>query len=157
MRATSNPLSLPGGAWLTNERVQWLLTLLGILVAGYLSWVHLAGSKALCAGVGQCDVVQASAYAKLLGIPVAYLGLGMYLAVAGLLAARARLPRAQAEMALLAQFCLLLFGVLFSAWLTYVELYVIYAICPYCVTSALLTLLLFGAAARDLATNRALL
>jgi len=120
-----------------------MLALAGGAVAGYLSWIRFTGAAALCVGFGQCEKVQASPYAAFLGIPVAYLGLGTYAAVLVLVALRSRLAGAAAELVLLAQFGLLTAAVAFSAWLTYVELYVISAVCPWCVASAgILTLLL---------------
>lgn len=136
---------------LTGRMVQAGLAVAGILVAGYLSWVYLSGARAFCAGLGQCDVVQASSYARLMGVPVAVLGLASYVAVLGLVWLRGRLTGQPAELALLAQFVILFVGVTFSAWLTYVELFVIYAICPWCVTSAVIITLLFLATMRDLA------
>jgi len=123
--------------------VEGILALAGSGVAGYLSWIRLTGAAALCAGFGQCEKVLASPYAAFLGIPVAYLGLGTYAAVLVLVALRSQRAGAVAETALLMQFGLLVVAVAFSAWLTYVELYVISAVCPWCVASAgILTLLL---------------
>lgn len=135
---------------LSARMTQALLAVAGSLVAGYLSWVYLSGGKAYCAGLGQCEVVQASTYARFMGVPVAVLGLLTYLATLGLIWLRGRLVGAPAELALLAQFVLLFVGVAFSAWLTYVELFVIYAICPWCVTSAVIITVLFIFTVRDL-------
>lgn len=141
---------------LHNLAVEGALAVAGSLVAGYLSWVYLTNTKAFCAGIGQCEVVQASSYARLMGIPVAVLGLASYLVVLGLLVLRGRLSGQAAELALLAQFVILFVGVAFSAWLTYVELFIIYAICPWCVTSAVIITLLFLVTARDLVRASAL-
>lgn len=118
------------------------LALLGMLVASYLTWVHYAGGGALCAGVGDCETVNTSPYAEVAGVPVALLGLGMYAALFALtLAARAR-PRA-AEPLTAAAFGLSLAGTLYSAYLTYLEVAVIHAICPWCVVSAVLVTAIF--------------
>jgi len=70
-------------------------------------------------------------------VPVALLGLGAFLAILALLVFQTRLAVLQ-DYAPLAIFGLALTGTLYSAYLTYVELFVIHAICPYCVTSAVL-------------------
>ncbi|HBY96570.1 MAG TPA: vitamin K epoxide reductase [Chloroflexi bacterium] len=142
--------AVPGRARLSARTVEGGLAVAGGLIAGYLSWVYVSGGRAICAGIGQCEVVQASSYSRFMGVPVAVLGLVTYLAVLGLVWLRGRLSGQQAELALLAQFVLLFVGVAFSAWLTYVELFVIYAICPWCVTSAVIITLLFLVTVRDL-------
>jgi uncharacterized membrane protein len=109
---------------------------LGICVAGYLTYVHYAGLEPFCAGGGHgCERVQSSSYAKLGGIPVAVLGLGGYLAIAAALLA-------PGERARLAAAALAVVGAGFSGYLTYLELFVIDAICQWCVASAVLLTLL---------------
>jgi uncharacterized membrane protein len=111
---------------------------LGVCVAGYLTYVHYAGLEPVCAGGGHgCERVQSSSYAKLGGIPVAVLGLGGYLAIAAALLA-------PGERARLAAAALAVSGFGFSAYLTYLELFVIDAICQWCVASAVLLTLLAG-------------
>jgi uncharacterized membrane protein len=101
-------------------------------MSAYLTWVHLRGVAPVClAGGGGCETVQSSRYAEILGVPVAALGLGGY---AGLLLSA--LLRGEGG-ALLGLFVTLV-SVIFSAYLTYLELFVIYAICQWCVTSAAL-------------------
>lgn len=109
---------------------------LGVGVAGYLTYVHYGGLQPFCAGGGHgCERVQSSSYASLAGIPVAVLGLAGYVAITIALLApgeRARLVAA----------ALAVSGFGFSAYLTYLELFVIHAICQWCVASAgLLTVL----------------
>jgi uncharacterized membrane protein len=109
---------------------------LGICVAGYLTYVHYAGLEPFCAGGGHgCERVQSSSYAKLGGVPVAVLGLGGYLAIAAALLA-------PGERARLAAAALAVVGAGFSGYLTYLELFVIDAICQWCVASAVLLTLL---------------
>jgi uncharacterized membrane protein len=112
------------------------VVLAGVGVAGYLTYVHYAGLQPFCAGGGHgCERVQSSSYARLGGIPVALLGLGGYLAIAVALLA-------PGERARLAAAALALSGFGFSAYLTYLELFVIDAICQWCVASAVLLTLL---------------
>jgi uncharacterized membrane protein len=122
------------------DRWRWAsvaLALLGALDSAYLTWIKLANTRAFCSGVGDCDAVNSSVYSEVMGIPIALLGLGAYLAIAALLLLEDRLPLLE-EYGPLAVFGLALTGTLYSAYLTYVELFVIYAVCPYCVVSALL-------------------
>jgi uncharacterized membrane protein len=113
-----------------------VLALIGVGIAGYLTWVHYAGLQPFCVGGGGgCERVQTSRWAELGGIPVAVLGLGGYL----LLLATLLLPEDPGRSA--AAFISLV-GVGFSAWLTYVELEKIDAVCQWCVASAVVMTLL---------------
>ncbi len=111
-----------------------LLSLLGMGIAGYLSWRHAVGGPIACGGSGGCDIVNASRYAFFLGVPVAYLGLGMYAALLGLAGAQVllRQPPAWLPQAILV---LAAAGAAFSLYLTAMELFVIRAICRWCVAS----------------------
>jgi uncharacterized membrane protein len=112
------------------------IVVLGVGVAAYLTYVHYAGLQPFCAGgSGGCERVQSSSYARLAGIPVAVLGLAVYVAIGVALSAAG-------ERARLAAAALAVTGFGFSAYLTYLELFVIHAICQWCVASAaLLTML----------------
>jgi uncharacterized membrane protein len=112
------------------RRLTAVLALVGVAIAGYLTWVHYAGLEPVCVGGGGgCERVQSSRWAELAGVPVAVLGLAGYVAILASLA----LPEDQG--ALGAAF-LSLVGFGFSAWLTYVEIVKIDAICQWCVASA---------------------
>ena len=103
------------------------LSIAGAAIAGYLTWVHYAALEPFCVGGGgACERVQSSPYARLAGVPVAVIGLAGYLAI--LASLRLRDPSVTAFLALV--------GAGFSAYLTYVELAVIDAICQWCVASA---------------------
>jgi uncharacterized membrane protein len=118
------------------RRATAALALLGLAIAGYLTWVHYAGLKPICAGgSGGCEKVQNSRWAELAGVPVALLGLGAYAAILLSLA----LPEDPGRS--LAAF-LALVGLGFSGWLTYVEVARIHAICQWCVASAVVMALL---------------
>jgi uncharacterized membrane protein len=106
------------------------LALAGIGIAGYLTWVHYAGIDPVCVGGGGgCERVQTSPWAELAGVPVAVLGLAAYATILASVA----LPEAHGR-SLAAFVSLVGFG--FSAWLTYVELVKIDAVCQWCVVSA---------------------
>jgi len=127
-----------------------VLAALGVAVAGYLTWVHYGGELALCTGAGGCSAVQASRFATVAGLPVALLGLLLYLALLALALYRALRLDTGGQVALLALFGLALAGTLYSAYLTYLELFVIGAICPWCVASAVLVTASGALAGRDL-------
>lgn len=106
------------------------LAVAGIGIAGYLTWVHYAGLDPVCVGGGGgCEQVQASRWSDLVGVPVTLLGLVAYAAILGSLALPDELGRAVAAFVSLVGFG-------FSAWLTYVELEKIEAVCQWCVASA---------------------
>lgn len=130
-----------------NSSVDWLrrlsivLAVLGAVDALYLTYVKLAHAQAaFCQAGGGCDTVNASPYSEIGGIPVALLGFGAFLLILLLLL----LERRMTEYGPLAVFGLSMTGVLYSGYLTYLELFVIHAICPYCVISAVLLLALLG-------------
>jgi uncharacterized membrane protein len=126
---------------LTRLRAAGLaLAVIGMGVAGYLTWTFYADAQAVCVGgAASCARVQASDYAELAGVPVALIGVAGYAALAGAFA----LPGLRAALA--AAF-LSLAGLGFSAYLTYVELFVIEAICQWCVASAVVMTALAGVA-----------
>lgn len=116
--------------------------MIGIGVAGYLSYVETQSVEAVCGPVGDCNTVQQSRYATLFGfLPVGVLGLLGYL---GLLAAwitRKYLPKF-AKPADIAFFGMAFFAVIFSIYLTYLEPFVIRAVCIWCLSSAVIVTLL---------------
>jgi uncharacterized membrane protein len=120
-----------------------LTALAGVFVALYLSLFKLGYIGTLVCAVGSCEVVQTSRWASLLGIPVAVWGVAFYVAVLGV--ALAGLSPALTDSRRLSRLLVAITGtgVLFSAWLTYLELFVINAICQWCVISAILATLLF--------------
>jgi uncharacterized membrane protein len=108
------------------------LSLAGMGVAGYLTWVHYADLEPICAGGSAgCERVQSSDYAELAGVSVALIGLVGY----GMILASLALP---GDAGRFAGALLALAGFGFSAWLTYVELFEIDAICQWCVANAVI-------------------
>lgn len=120
--------------------VPLILSIAGMAVAGYLTYVHYNMGALVC-GLGDCETVQASEYSEIFGIPIAILGLLSYVALAALIIIRATMPD-HAEFASLAILFILITGTIYYAYLTYLELKVIYAICQWCVVSAIITVLL---------------
>ena len=118
--------------------------LVGLAIAGYLTVVHYTGAEPVCAIAHGCATVQKSAYAQLAGVPVAGLGLLGYVAILGSLAG-------DGERARTATAALAFAGAGFSAWLTWVEVAELHAICAWCVASALCMAALAGLSAARLA------
>ncbi len=116
-----------------------ILGLLGLANSAYLSWIKLAGTTAACAGIGDCETVNTSIYSQVGGLPVAVLGAVGYLSIVMVVAAILRRGRAGDDLGLVL-FGLTTVGVLYSAYLTYIELAVLHAICPFCAASALIML-----------------
>lgn len=114
----------------TLHRALLILTFVGIGIAGYLTYVHYKGLSPICAVGHGCEKVQSSKYAKVSGVPVPVLGLVGYVAILGSLLVRGELAR-------LGTAAMAYGGVVFSAYLTYLELFKIHAICQWCVGSAI--------------------
>jgi uncharacterized membrane protein len=111
------------------------VALIGLGIATYLTVVHYAGASPVCAIAHGCETVQKSHYSMLFGVPVALLGGLTYV---GILATLAR----DNENARTAGAMLAIVGVGFSAWLTFVEVFKLHAICIWCVGSAICMALL---------------
>ena len=122
-RATARP-----AGWLAPAIV--ILALVGCAISAYLLVVKLSGGTAVCPIGGGCETVQDSVYATILGVPVAALGLGhsVAVAIAGLVWWRIGDRRG-----LVAAYVLGILGSLFELYLVYLELFVIRAVCAWCV------------------------
>ena len=128
------PLHVPGPDWVVAA-----LATLGLADAAYLTWLKLAGGLALfCRAGTACDVVQASRYSTLLGLPIALWGAALYAVVGAL--ALAGLSPARWRWAFLGAAA----GTGLSAYLTYLSLVELRAPCIYCLASAGIMLALLG-------------
>ncbi|MCL4303719.1 MAG: hypothetical protein KJ077_48990 [Anaerolineae bacterium] len=144
-----------------NTIQTWLIPLLalaGLGVSIYLAFVEINQVEAICGPVGECNIVQASPYARILGVPIAVLGILNYLLVVTLWLGRRYLPGVWATLPALGLLGLSLVGVLFSIYLTWLEIFVIRAVCLWCLSSAIITLVLLfqvmpGLAAAKLQRN----
>lgn len=117
------------------------LAAVGLLDSLYLTWIKLA-EDGVCSVSSGCEVVNTSVFASIAGIPIALLGAGAYIIMLVVLLLEPRNDFLNFNGAMIV-FGLSLIGVLYSAYLTYLEIYVIRAICPFCVLSAVvLTLML---------------
>ena len=133
-----------------------LVSLAGVFVALYLTLYKLGYIGTLVCAVGSCETVQTSRWASLFGIPVATWGVAFYIGV--LAVSLYGLTDAMADSRRLSRVLVFMTGtgVLFSVWLTYLELFVIHAICQWCVVSAILVTILFAISLLDLRDVQAL-
>lgn len=128
-----------------NKKITWvsfILALIGILDSIYLFIYKLSNNNAMCLGNGDCATVNASRYSEIYGIPVSLLGILAYLAILILIIFEVRNIFTKENSNLLV-FGISLVGVIFSAYLTYIEYFVIFAVCPFCILSAVVITLLF--------------
>lgn len=121
----------------------YFVTVIGLIVSLYLAWVKLAQTEPYCGGSAACQTVNSSPFAEISGIPIAYLGVGAYLIILGLLFVESKYLYWE-ENSQFWVFGISLIGVLYSAYLTFIEIAVIKAVCPYCVVSAIAMVLVFG-------------
>jgi uncharacterized membrane protein len=119
-----------------------LLALVGLGIATYLTYGEITSVEVICGPIGECNFVQSSPYARILGVPVAVLGILHYLAIGALwLGQRYQVGR-WANLSVLGLLGLTLFGTLFSIYLTCLEIFVVRAICTWCLGSAVMTTIL---------------
>jgi uncharacterized membrane protein len=131
------------------------LALAGIFISLYLTLYKIGVIGELSCTIGSCETVNTSKWSRFLGLPVAAWGLLFYLDVFAV-ALVGTMRRFEFEPAI--SFLLVgeaAVGVLFSAWLTYLELGVIHAICIWCVTSAVIVTLILLTTIADLRDVRA--
>ena len=135
---------------MTKRMIVAALALAGIFIGLYLTLYKLGIIGELTCSVGSCETVNTSKWAVFLGFPVAAWGIFFYVAVfvLALVGTSDRLADAKAISLLLSLWSTV--GLLFSAWLTYLELAVIQAICIWCVVSAILVTLIFVLSVADL-------
>lgn len=126
-----------------------LLSLLGLLISAYL-WMFKHGYVgALVCGSGGCETVQLSEYSQFMGVDVALLGALAYGALLGI-ALLGLQPAWEARREPTAATLLVSgVGALFAAYLTWLELFVIHAICRWCVASAVIIVLILVLALFD--------
>lgn len=117
---------------------------IGFSIAGYLTYTHYNEAALVCA-VGGCETVQTSQYSTIGPIPIALLGMGMFATIIGL--AVLRLTHStiiSGETASIVAWGMLLAGILYYLYLTYVELFVLNAVCQWCVLSSIAAVIVFA-------------
>jgi uncharacterized membrane protein len=118
------------------------LAFLGAADSVYLLILKLTQAVSMCVGNHSCITVNNSVYSEIYGIPVSVFGICAYLAILVILFLEERFKIAN-DNGPLVVFGISLGGVAFSIYLTYIEIYVIHAICPFCVASAIIITLIF--------------
>ena len=108
-----------------------VVALAGLGVAAYLTWVHYDEGALVCVAGGGCETVQQSSYAEIAELPVALLGLVSYAIVLGLIVWEAPYARLGAAM-------LAFVGLAFSVYLIVLQLFVIDAVCGWCLANDVL-------------------
>jgi uncharacterized membrane protein len=121
---------------ISRPLVTSILSVAGIAVSIYLLTVHWGWWTAVCLGVGNCELVNMSVYSEFLGLPVALWGIGAYIALLAL--SLAVLWKKFSPWAQRGLFLVSAAGVAFSLYLTYIEVFVLHEICPWCVLSAII-------------------
>ncbi|HEU4885319.1 MAG TPA: vitamin K epoxide reductase family protein [Longimicrobium sp.] len=120
-----------------------LLALAGLTISIYLTMYKVGLLGMIQCTIGSCEKVQTSRWSYFLGLPVSAWGLGAYITIL-VIAVLGVQPRfARERWVALALFGLAAVGVAFSAYLTYLEAFVIHAWCQWCVLSAILITLIF--------------
>ena len=114
----------------------------GFIDSFYLGWLKITGNTAACSQIGDCDAVNSSPYAMIGDVPIAFIGALGYALILLMIVVGMRCP-AWTDNLNLALFGVTLTGMIYSAYLTYLEVAVIHAICPFCILSAALMSFLF--------------
>ena len=119
-----------------------ILTIIGLLVSIYMTIYKITSNDSMCIGSGDCKTVNASRYAEVYGIPVAVLGMAGYSAILAVLLLE-RKPGFFQQNGTLLFFGLSLTGFLFTLYLIFVEVALIKAYCPFCITSQTVMTIIF--------------
>ena len=118
------------------------LTVIGLLVSIYMTIYKVTNNESMCIGSGGCSIVNASSYSEVNGIPVALLGVIGYLAILATFYLESK-PGFFQDNGLMIQFGLTLLGFLFTVWLIFVEVALLKAYCPFCITSQVSMTIIF--------------
>ncbi|HEX2908866.1 MAG TPA: vitamin K epoxide reductase family protein [Phototrophicaceae bacterium] len=125
--------------------ISLLLVAVGLFISGYLSYTETIGKSPVCVEGVQgvdCGAVQSSAYSKLAGIPIAYLGIGTYLLLGAMLLLEDRIPLLR-DYGITLIFGITLFGFIYSMYLIYVQAALLQAFCVWCLGQEAAMALLF--------------
>ncbi|MBI5566260.1 MAG: vitamin K epoxide reductase family protein [Chloroflexi bacterium] len=118
-----------------------VLSVLGIFVSGYLTYIHYSGEPIICGGSNSCELVNASRYAFIGPIPVSALGLAAYITILILSLIKSDEERQWPAMLM---FGVALIGVMFQWYLFYIEVAVLHALCYWCISSQVIITVIFG-------------
>ena len=123
-------------------RATLALVVVGLLVSIYMTIYKVTSNDSMCLGSGDCSTVNASIYSEVNNIPVAAIGILGYLAILGVLFFENRNSFFRQNGTLMI-FGMSLTGFIFTVWLIYVEIALLKALCPFCVTSQVAMTLIF--------------
>lgn len=126
--------------WLYRASIA--LVIIGFAVSIYMTIYKISGNDGMCLGSGDCSTVNASRFSEVNGIPVAVFGIIGYAAILFVHIFETRNEFFRKNGTLLI-FGMALTGFLFTLWLVYVELALLNAICPFCVTSQVAMTIIF--------------
>ncbi|MEW6083020.1 MAG: vitamin K epoxide reductase family protein [Chloroflexota bacterium] len=118
------------------------LTLIGLFVSIYMTIYKITSNEAMCVGSKDCSVVNASRYSEVNGIPVAVIGIAGYTAILALLWLEKK-PGFFQQNGTMIFFGLSVTGFLFTVYLVFLEVALIKAYCPFCITSQVAMTLIF--------------
>ena len=126
-----------------------LLSLAGLFISAYLYLYKIGRIGSLACGTGGCETVQLSPWSRFAGVEVSLIGLIGYAGLLGvsLVALQPAWARRRGPATVIT--ALAGAGVLFTAYLTFLELFVIHAICRWCIGSAVIILAIFVVALMD--------
>ncbi len=124
------------------RRLAMIFAVIGLVVALYLVYIKFNPASTLCLASGGCERVNTSPYSEIRGIPIAIFGSLTYIIILAIVLLEQRMAFL-GEWGAILMFGLALAGTLYSAYLTYIEVAVLHAICPYCATSAVMITLIF--------------
>lgn len=141
---------------MTKRMWMALISLAGLFLGVYLTMYKVGIIGSLACNVGSCEQVQTSRWSVFLGLPVATWGVGFYVLMLALAMAGLQPRFADSRRLSLAMLLLAGWGVMFTAWLNYLEAFVIHAWCEWCLGSAAMVLLLFVLALLDWVETREL-
>jgi uncharacterized membrane protein len=141
---------------MTKRKWMALISLAGLFLGAYLTLYKVGVIGVLACNVGSCEQVQTSRWSVFLGLPVATWGVGFYLLMLVLSIAGLQPRFSDSRQLSLAVMLLAGWGVVFTAWLNYLEAFVIHAWCEWCLGSAGMVLLLFVLAVTDWRETREL-
>jgi uncharacterized membrane protein len=134
---------------MTKRMWMALISLAGLFLGAYLTMYKFGIIGSLACNVGSCEQVQTSRWSVFLGLPVATWGVGFYVLMLALAIAGLQPRFIESRRLSLAMLLLTAWGVVFTAWLNYLEAFVIHAWCEWCLGSAGMVLVLFVLALLD--------
>jgi len=125
-----------------TNKIIFVLANIGLLVSLYLLWTYVSGAPIVCSS-GGCEVVRASPYSHLFGIPLPVFGVIFYIVIiifSLLVGIWQHFPDNKIKRIIL---IVAFFGFVYSVYLTYLEAFVIHGFCDWCMASAIISALIF--------------